>query len=46
MDNNIYIVDDIKHDTNGYSGVAIDKLAKFENLYDDLIAKQNEIAEE
>lgn len=33
-------------DVNGYSGDAINKLAKFENFYDDLISKQNEISKE
>lgn len=28
----------------GYSGEAIEKLAKFENFYDDLIEKQNQIS--
>ncbi|MHB9094901.1 MAG: hypothetical protein ACYC21_09520 [Eubacteriales bacterium] len=46
--NNLYVVDDTKvqHDVNGYSGDAISKLAKFENIYDDLIAKQSEISKE
>jgi len=37
--NNFYVVEDtrIQHDENGYIGDAIDKLAKFENIYDDLI---------
>lgn len=46
--NNFYVVDDTKihHDVNGYSGDAISKLAKFENIYDDLISKQSEISKE
>lgn len=38
--NEFYIVDDdkVSHDANGYSGAAIEKLAKFENIYDDLVA--------
>lgn len=46
--NNFYVVDDAKvqHDINGYSGEAINKLAKFENIYDDLISKQSEISKE
>jgi hypothetical protein len=46
--NNFYVVDDTKvqHDANGYSGDAISKLAKFENIYDDLISKQSEISKE
>lgn len=48
LDKNVYAVDDTKvqHDVNGYTGEAISKLAKFENVYDDLILKQNEIAKE
>lgn len=43
-----YVVDDdkVNHDVNGYSGDAINKLAKFENIYDDLIANQREISKE
>lgn len=43
-----YIVDGdkVNHDANGYSGDAINKLAKFENIYDDLVANQSEISEE
>lgn len=41
-----YIVDseNVSHDVNGYTGEAINKLAKFENMYDDLISKQSEIS--
>lgn len=49
LDNNkFYIVDDdkVNHDVNGYSGDAINKLAKFENIYDDLVVNQSEIANE
>ena len=49
LDNNeFYIVDDdkVKHDVNGYSGDAINKLAKFENIYDDLVANQSEMSKE
>jgi len=49
LDNNeFYIVDDdkVNHDVNGYSGDAINKLAKFENIYDDLLASQDEISKE
>jgi hypothetical protein len=48
LDKDSYVVDDTKvqHDVNGYSGDAITKLAKFENLYDDLISKQCEISKE
>lgn len=48
LDSNRYIVDETKvqHDTNGYSGDAISKLAKYENLYDDLMSKQSEISKE
>lgn len=46
--NNLYVVEDskIQHDVNGYSGDAINKLAKFENFYDNLISKQSEITKE
>jgi hypothetical protein len=46
--NNFYIVNDTKvtNDENGYSGEAVGKLAKFENLYEDLILKQSEISAE
>lgn len=33
-------------DVNGYSGDAINKMAKFENFYDELISKQSEIIKE
>ena len=48
LDNNFYVVDDTKvqHDKNGYSGDAVNRLAKFENIYDDLMLKQNEITKE
>lgn len=49
LDNNeFYIVDDdkVNHDINGYSGDAINRLAKFENLYDDLLANQSKISKE
>ena len=44
----IYFVDDtmVHHDENGYTGEAINKLAKFENAFDDLILKQIKISEE
>lgn len=46
--NNFYVVDDSKvtHHANGYSGEAINKLAKFENFYDDLLSKQEEISKQ
>lgn len=45
---NYYVVDDAKvqHDINGYSGEAIMKLAKLENIYDNLVLRQNEISKE
>lgn len=48
QNNNFYLVDDteIQHDTNGYYGDAVTKLAKFENIYEDLMAKQKEISGE
>jgi hypothetical protein len=47
-DKKIYIVDDdkVSHNLNGYSGDAVNKLALFENMYDDLIASQSEISKE
>jgi hypothetical protein len=43
-----YVVDDLtlNHDVNGYTGEAITKLAKFENIYEDLIASQSQIPKE
>lgn len=48
LDNNLYVVDDTKvqHDGNRYSGDAINKLAKFENIYDDMLLKQDETSKE
>lgn len=48
LDNKLYIVDEneIQHNADGYSGEAISKLAKFENIYDDLLLKQSEISKE
>ncbi len=48
FDKKIYIVDDdkVSHNLNGYSGDAVNKLALFENMYDDLIASQSEISKE
>lgn len=45
---NCYVVDNskVQHDVNGYSGDAVTKLAKFENIYDDLLSKQSEITKE
>ena len=44
----IYVVDESKIQLEGtaYSGEAINKLAKFENVYDDLIVKQSELSKE
>jgi len=43
-----YIVDyeKVRHDVSGYSGEAVNKLAKFENFFDDLSAEQSKISEE
>ena len=43
--NDFYSVDDIAvdHHNNRYTGEAINKLAKFENIYEDLITSQNDI---
>ena len=48
INNEFYIVEDDKVicDDNGYSGEAINRLARFENFYDDLVASQNKISEE
>ena len=49
LDNNkFYIVDDdkISREAGGYSGEAVEKLAKFENLCDDLEASQSKISKE
>lgn len=48
LGNNEYIADDItlNHVDNGYTGEAITRLAKFENIYEDLIASQNQIPKE
>ena len=47
-DQNQYIVanEKITQEAEGYSGEAIEKLAKFENLYDDLVASQDLITKE
>lgn len=44
----MYVVEDekIKHDHRGFSGEAVDKLAKFENFYEDLISKQETYTQE
>lgn len=46
--NKYYIIDNtkIQHDKNGYYGEAVDKLARLENIYDNLTARQAEIAKE
>lgn len=47
-DDNIYVVDEasIKRAENGYSGDAIDKLARLEDMYEKLVSKEREITEE
>lgn len=44
----VFIVNEDKviHEVEGYSGDAINKLAKFEDIYDDIIANQSEISKE
>lgn len=44
----LYFTDDltVSHDVNGYTGEAITKLAKFENIYEDLITSQSEISKQ
>jgi hypothetical protein len=45
--NNHYVVDEIiNRDENGYSGEAIELLAKFENYYEDLVSRQEAIIKE
>ena len=45
--NNFYVDDTkVQHDENGYFGDAVSKLAKFENIYEDLISKQIELSRE
>ena len=46
--NDCYIVDQavINNDVNGYTGEAITKLAKFENIYEHLLASQSQIPKE
>lgn len=48
IENGVYAVDDgkIQLSNDGYSGEAINKLAKFENIYDDLVSKQSVISME
>lgn len=43
-----YVVDDdqIRHDVDGYSGAAIERLARFENAQADLLAHQDQIVRE
>lgn len=45
---NFYIIDDtlIQQYENGYSGEAINKLAKFENMYEAILQQQGEISKE
>jgi ATP-dependent protease HslVU (ClpYQ) peptidase subunit len=45
--NEFYVEEDkVIHGVDGYTGDAINKLAVFENIYDDLISNQNEISKE
>jgi hypothetical protein len=46
--NTTYAIDDkdLDHNSNGYYGPAVDKLAEFENIIDDLLSKQDEISKE
>lgn len=48
LNDEIYIVDTdkVNCDDNGCSGEVINRLARFENMYDDLVASQNKITEE
>lgn len=47
FDSKFYVDDTkVKQDVNGYSGEAINKLAKFENIYEDLLESQSKIPKE
>ena len=49
IDQNRYCIADeniIQHDMNGYSGEAVNRLARFEDIVDDLQQKQEFIAKE
>ena len=48
LDSNSFYAEDseVQHGDKGYMGKAIDKLAKYENIYDDLILKQSQISKE
>jgi len=48
LNDEFYIVDDdkVNCDDHGCSGEAISRLARFEDVYDDLVAGQNKISEE
>lgn len=36
----------VQHDANGYFGEAVSRLGNFENIYDDLISRQEGISKE
>lgn len=44
----VYFIDNkmADHNNNGYTGEAINKLAKFENIFEDLLSSQVKISEE
>jgi hypothetical protein len=47
IDNNYYLkTEKIKQDDMGYTGEAVDLLAKFENFYEDLVLRQEKIIDE
>lgn len=48
LDNMTYVVDEtsVKKNESGYSGDAINKLGKFEDVYEDLLRKQELISKE
>lgn len=47
INNNYYVANEkINQSENGYTGDAIEVLAKFENYYEDLVLKQKNIIEE
>ncbi|MHB1314751.1 MAG: hypothetical protein ACYCX2_04605 [Christensenellales bacterium] len=49
LDGNRYFIADesaIQHDESGYSGQAVTRLARFENIYEDLLFKQSVLSKE
>lgn len=48
VDHELYVVDNtkIQHGEYGYTGEAVSKLAKFEDMYDNLLVRQGDITVE